>query len=317
MKKKKRVFAGVLLLAIVFAVGVFVLNDRKPPVVGETSSSIGRQGKEAISMGIEDRSGVVVADARPSSLQAGPLDDREEKTNNSASYWRPPQAVSWHINLEDATDKSVDAAVYDIDLFEVTKADIDTLHSKGRKVICYFSAGSFEPGRPDSGKFAQIVLGRTLEGWEDERWLDIRRLDVLGPLMKARLDTAKSKGCDAVDPDNVDAYTNVSGFPLKARDQLVYNRFIAAEAHERGLSVGLKNDTEQIEELAGDFDFAVNESCLRYEECSAYTPFVQAKKAVFHIEYEGKKVSVCGEKSRKDMNTVLKRRDLDVWFERC
>jgi len=45
--------------------------------------------------------------------------------------------------------------------------------------------------------------------------------------MRSRLDLAKSKGCDAVEPDNMDGYTNSTGFNLTYRDQLKYNIFIA------------------------------------------------------------------------------------------
>lgn len=52
-----------------------------------------------------------------------------------------------------------------------------------------------------------------------------------------RLDVAVYKGCDGVEPDNVDGYTNNTGFILTAEDQLMYNRFLADEAHERGLLI--------------------------------------------------------------------------------
>ncbi len=48
--------------------------------------------------------------------------------------------------------------------------------------------------------------------------------------MKARLDLAQQKKCDAVDPDNVDGYMQDSNFDLSAADQLSYNRFLATEA---------------------------------------------------------------------------------------
>ena len=57
------------------------------------------------------------------------------------------------------------------------------LHAQGRKVICYFSAGSWEPYRPDSGDYPNEVMGGPVEGWPDERWLDVRRVDLLRPLL--------------------------------------------------------------------------------------------------------------------------------------
>jgi hypothetical protein len=176
-----------------------------------------------------------------------------------------------------------DVDLYDIDLFDSNTSLIDTLHAQGKKVICYFSAGSYEAWRSDSDSFPAEVLGKEMDGW-DERWLDIRS-DVLHPIILARLELAKDKGCDGVEPDNVDGYSNDTGFPLTASEQLAYNRFLATEAHARGLSIGLKNDLEQISMLVADFDFAVNEQCHEYEECEAMQPFIDAGKPVFNAEY--------------------------------
>ena len=105
--------------------------------------------------------------------------------------------------------------------------------------------------------------------------------------MQARLDLAVSKGCDGVEPDNVDSYANTNGLGLTAADQLDFNRFVAAEAHARGLSVGLKNDLAQVKSLQPAYDWALNEQCSQYGECSSLTPFVTAGKAVFGVEYTG------------------------------
>jgi hypothetical protein len=76
--------------------------------------------------------------------------------------------------------------------------------------------------------------------------------------MTNRIKLAVSKGCDAIDPDNMDGYTNNNGFKLTAADQLKYNKFIASLAHQYNLAVGLKNNLNQIKDLVGSFDFAVN-----------------------------------------------------------
>ena len=44
---------------------------------------------------------------------------------------------------------------------------------------------------------------------------------------------------------------------------------LADLAHERGLSIGLKNDLDQVADLVDHFDFAINEECCQYEECDA------------------------------------------------
>ncbi|MEV7070812.1 endo alpha-1,4 polygalactosaminidase [Streptomyces sp. NPDC093990] len=232
------------------------------------------------------------------------------------SRWRPRPGVAWQWQLTGRVDTSVDVPVYDIDGFDQSRSVVSALHDKGRKVICYLSTGAWEDWRPDAGEFPESVIGRG-NGWEGERWLDIRAVDVLEPLMADRLDMCREKGFDAVEPDNMDGYRNRTGFELTAADQLRYNRLIAGLAHERGMSVGLKNDLDQIPELVGDFDFAVNEQCAQYGECGDMKPFIDAGKAVFHVEYELPTSRFCAESRRLRLSSMLKRYELGVWREAC
>ncbi|MET9846316.1 endo alpha-1,4 polygalactosaminidase [Streptomyces ossamyceticus] len=234
----------------------------------------------------------------------------------SGDRWRPKPGTDWQWQLSGRLDTSVDVPVYDIDGFDHSEDTVAGLHDDGRKVICYLSTGAWEDWRPDADDFPESVIGRG-NGWEGERWLDIRRLDVLEPLMAARIDMCAEKGFDAVEPDNMDGYRNRTGFPLKAADQLRYNRLVARLAHERGLAVGLKNDLDQIPALVDDFDFAVNEQCAQYEECDTLTPFIDAGKAVFHVEYEMKTDDFCPESRRLRLSSLLKKWELGVWREAC
>ncbi|MDN3295449.1 endo alpha-1,4 polygalactosaminidase [Streptomyces ficellus] len=230
--------------------------------------------------------------------------------------WQPEPGLAWQWQLSGRLDPSVDVPVYDIDGFDQSAGAVADLHRRGRKVICYLSTGAWEDWRPDAAAFPRTVIGRG-NGWDGERWLDIRRTDVLRPLMAARLDMCRDKGFDAVEPDNMDGYANDTGFPLTAADQLRYNRLIARLAHERGLAVGLKNDLDQIPELVGDFDFAVNEQCAEHDECDRLSPFIAAGKAVFHVEYELPTRAFCPQAERLRMSSILKRYELDPWRRAC
>lgn len=239
-------------------------------------------------------------------------------TANAADWWKPTPGTSWQIQLLQGTiNTSYKVKMYDVDLFDTPQSVIDTLHSRGVKVVCYFNAGGFEEWRDDANAFPSNVLGNPLDGWPGERWLDIRRIDVLAPIMEARLDLAQEKRCDGVDPDNVDGYTNATGFPLTAEDQMDYNQWLAEEAHARGMAVGLKNDLHQVPDLVGHFDFAVNEQCVQYQECDLLTPFIIANKPVFGIEYKGKKKKVCAEANGRNFDTLMKRLDLNSWRLAC
>ncbi|MGW7285980.1 endo alpha-1,4 polygalactosaminidase [Streptomyces sp. NPDC054847] len=253
---------------------------------------------------------------------SGPDDDAGGPTlpprpvRPAGERWLPGTGLAWQWQLSGGLDPTVDVPVYDIDGFDHPASAVADLHRRGRKVICYLSTGAWEDFRPDADRFPKSLLGRG-NGWEGERWLDIRRTDLLEPLMAERLDMCRDKGFDAVEPDNMDGYANRTGFPLTAGDQLRYNRLIARLAHERGLSVGLKNDLDQIPELVGDFDFAVNEQCAEHDECAALSPFVRAGKAVFHVEYELPTREFCPTTRALGLSSMLKKYDLGVWREPC
>ncbi len=218
------------------------------------------------------------------STGSGQADDDAGDDDDGGDWWRPAPGASWQWQLTGTIDSSFDVEMYDVDLFETGDGVLEALRADGRVVVCYFSAGSYENWREDAGEFPGDTLGNTLEGWEDERWLDIRRVEVR-QIMESRLDLAAARGCDGVEPDNVDGYDNDTGFDFDESDQLEYNRFIADAAHERGLSVGLKNDIGQLDALAESFDWALNEECHAYDECDAYPAFLETGKAVFNAEY--------------------------------
>jgi hypothetical protein len=211
----------------------------------------------------------------------------------------------------------VDADVFDVDLFDTPAEQVRRLRERGRRLVCYMSAGTFEPWRPDRDRYPAAILGRPVEGFPDERWIDVRRLDVLGPVLAARLDLCKSKGFDAIEPDNVDAYANDSGFPITAGDQLVFNRWLAEQAHARGLAVALKNDLEQVPDLVDAFDFAVNEECVAFDECDALIPFIRAEKPVLHVEYDVPAAEFCPVVVPLGFSSMGKHRSLDAWRDPC
>ena len=202
----------------------------------------------------------------------------------TSGTWIPQVSDTWQWQLRGTVDTKVNANVYDIDLFDTPTATISSLKDSGRRVVCYFSAGSAENWRSDFSSFAAADMGSSLDGWAGERWLDTRSANVR-KIMKSRLDLAASKGCDGVEPDNVDGYTNSPGFPLTATTQLDYNSFLANEAHTRGLAVALKNMVELISPMEPYFDFAVNEQCNEYDECGGYSVFTSKGKPVFNAEY--------------------------------
>jgi len=244
-----------------------------------------------------------------------PLERSKETAD--LSIFSLPKMISWQIQYSGEIDPELDVEIYNLDLFDTSLTVIDNLHQNGVFVQCYFSAGSFEDWRPDAPDFPSEILGNDLGGWPGEKWLDVRRLDLLQPILDGRFDLAVKKGCDGIDPDNLDGYENETGFPINASDQLTYNKFLSRAAHSRGLFIGLKNDLNQAAELEPYFDWIINEECFLYQECSLLSSFVEAGKPVFVIEYELSPEEFCPQANQLGFNALLKNWDLDSYRVDC
>jgi len=242
-------------------------------------------------------------------------------TKNSLDWWHPAPGSTWQWHLSDSpVDTGVDAQVYDIDLFDNDASVIRQLHSQGRKVICYISVGSWEDWRPDADQFLAEVLGKDYEGWAGEKWLDIRRIDLLAPIMRARLDLCKAKGFDGVEPDNIEIYDNDTGFPLTYTDQLTYARWLADEAHDRGLAIGIKNAPDMVADSLSFFDFAITEDAFYYDWIGDMLPFIEAGKPVFAAEYTDMDVdfsAACAWGKLNNVSFILKNRILTAYRLTC
>jgi hypothetical protein len=234
---------------------------------------------------------------------------------------KPPRDAGFAISLSKPELNPIPGiGVYEVDLFDAAQPTIDALHAAGGYVICYFSAGSVEDWRPDLAEFPASLIGKDYEGWNGERWLDIRQGDALAPIFRARMDLAVEKSCDAVDPDNVDGFSNATGFAISAEEQRAFNLWLAEAAHSRGLAIGLKNAAELVPQLAESFDFAVIENCAAQHACAGYRRFADQGKAVFQIEYRGETrdwEKACRKAKEHGFTAILANLELDGDAESC
>jgi hypothetical protein len=235
--------------------------------------------------------------------------------------WVPSPGLRWQFQLQGKVRTNLCAPpwtggscvrpdVYELDLYAndgvtLNSAAVAAVHAEGAHAVCYVDAGTWESWRPDANAYPSSVLGLA-NGWPGERWLDIRATSVLLPIIEARVARCVEAGFDAVDFDNVDGYTNQTGFSLTASDQLTFDTDLADMAHNDGLSVALKNDLGQLGQLQGTFDFAVNEQCARYHECAAYAGWTAAHKAVVEIEYRMPPRKFCPVASAAGIDAVHK-----------
>ena len=257
-------------------------------------------------------------------------------TDPMQAVWRPAPGTAWQWQITGTVDTSVSpATMFDIDLQDAVPADqtvtvpgfgsvtwpegdnagvIAKLHSMGKKVICYLDSGAWENYRPDATLFPSSVIGNDT-GWSGERWLDIRPVSwpLFAPIIWARMDLARSIGCDGVEPDQNNPWGNNPGFPISLPDQKAWYLQVAREAHLRNLSVGQKNgiDTTDADTIAA-FDWNLNEECFRYSECSALSGYIAAGKAVFQVEYDGSPATFCRQARELNFSSMKKDRDLSA-----
>ena len=219
-------------------------------------------------------------------------------SGTATTWWHPGPLSSWQYDLEwpVAVPTNIGAVqVYDIDYDgseQGTQAQVTALvsriHVEGSRAICYLETGAWENYRPDAGQYPSGVLGTTVGGYPDERYVDIRQWPVLAPILDARFRQCKAEGFDGVETDIDDSYTENTGFPLTLQDEVTFDTEVAAELHSLGLAWFLKNginDDAFITDMAPVADGTVNEQCWQYDECSQLEPFVKAGKPVLNVEY--------------------------------
>lgn len=199
-------------------------------------------------------------------------------------YWKIEGSI-------DDLPENYDVYGLDLDAVAAQPGVIRRLQAQGKKIVCYFSAGTYEldrkPNRYD--RYYGGPKGHRMPGW-DELWLDIRRNDVRQAQARIMADAVRAH-CDAVEPDNVDHSIQGDiglGSRVTRAQNIEYLHWLSRQAHELGLQVALKNAVDLVAAGALDrvFDFSINEQCFTYGECDKVLPFTRAGKAVYVAEYK-------------------------------
>jgi|tagenome__1003787_1003787.scaffolds.fasta_scaffold20706043_2 hypothetical protein len=232
--------------------------------------------------------------------------------------WRPAISTSWQVQLDGTLDTSLEVSVYELDLFDTPQGDIDALHAAGRRVICYVSAGTFEPWRSDAAAFPPAALGNPVVNYSQEQWLDTRDAAVRAA-MTARLDLGREKRCDGMHLSLLSPATADTGFSLTMADAVAYARFLAGETHSRGLSAGIGGADDIAAELVSSFEWARTQGCLAAGTCGAYAAFVAAKEVVFAVEFgtAGDAATVCPLARQAGLDALIKNPSLDAFRIAC
>ncbi|CZR50353.1 uncharacterized protein PAC_00225 [Phialocephala subalpina] len=212
--------------------------------------------------------------------------------------WSPPKpapGLTWQIQLNSKVNLNHNVSIFDIDLFQNTKYDVAELHRRGIYVICYFSAGTWEPLRDDLDNFNRTAPGLHYDDpsghFKEEQWFNTTD-PVVRDGMAKRILRVKNMGCDAVDPDNVDTYDNETGFNAKPENvetdkqtSIDYISFLSNITHKASMQMSLKNAPEIVDYVIHMVDFQVNENCANSTQCWKFRKFIADGRPLFEIEY--------------------------------
>ncbi len=225
---------------------------------------------------------------------------------------------------------------------------IASLKASGKKVVCYMDTGAFEDYEPDASLFPGKwgtnnnirtvgyngppeyqnidVLGGDSEDssggtFNGEYWLDIREASwkYFAPIMWARLDLAKSIGCDGVEGDQNNSYGNDTTFGVNEQISLRWYREFFYQTHQRGMAAIAKNGVEIAEEMLVDpsnvsyckngscqADGFLNEECKQYNECEVYNIALSKGLWVGQVEYKGVATAICPDANVKKRMAMRK-----------
>lgn len=226
----------------------------------------------------------------------------------------------WDWQLTEPFDLSVDVEVLVLDADSVSSEQIETLKARGVKPLCYISVGTWEAYRDDHAEFPPQVLGKPLGDWPDERYLDIRNLDVVVPIIQARMDRCKALGFMGVEADNLDLHHNDTGFVIGIPQVIKYATTLARYAYSIELEIGQKNAPDLAPLLVKYFDFMMVESCFVWDFCGDVQPYIDAGKPVMAAEYVEAKHdwdAVCAQARDIGMHLVIKNKEITAGGYAC
>jgi len=261
--------------------------------------------------------------------------------SSAAGWWQPGAIASWAYEIGAGNPPipvkvggvSDQVQVVDIDAGNTgglgtggvpvsdsgTAVDNAAIHAYGGHSVCYVDVGTAENWRSDYKEFASTDIGGPLSGWPGEFFINVNNWSTVVPagyetiqqIMTNRFQLCKNEGFDAVEADNVDAYTDGSlgGFTISMAQEETYINNLIAIAHNDGLAYFLKNEINGdslITDMAPKVDGEIDEQCWEYKECSSLDIFVQEGKPVLNVEYNGaSESSICPSANAFPMSTIM------------
>lgn len=240
------------------------------------------------------------------------------------SCWKPSVGMEWQWQLscdtaETCINLEVQVPFYVIDAMSNPASTVAAIHKRGEHAYCYVDIGSWEDTRSDASKFPESVLGARYIGWPHERWLDIRQMGILAPIMIARMQVCVQKGFDGVQFDNVQDWDNPTGIAITQGESAYYTAWMANQAHAMGLSAAWENAPTNVAVLEPYMEALIFESCYSHQFCQDSAPMIHAGKWAGGVEYRAalKDMSFCPTYAQDQMVGAFKERALKSFRVPC
>ncbi len=166
-----------------------------------------------------------------------------------------PMRWDWQIGrvtpLQRTGRNAVD--IYDVDGFLTTRAEVTAIQTRWQastlvhpEAVCYLDL-AWEDYRPDAspadGYFPASALGNIYFGFPEERWVDLRQLAALEPMLGERIGMCARKGFAAVELDDIDSFDppSTTGFHLTPGDLQNFLAYAFNLIHRDGMTALWKN----------------------------------------------------------------------------
>ena len=241
-------------------------------------------------------------------------------TTPSPTWWSiPTGSVSWQWELNHPFDVNNPAdmglndylpnatpapapTVFDIDAIINPASTVSALHARGDHVVCYVESGSAgnyysasQEGIPISyfDQFqAQGLLGNTLPGYAQERFVNIADPASVS-IVEAMIDQqCAAKGFDAVETDLDETFTGYdgsTGFPITESAEQTFLTTLANYIHTLGMGWVAKNLVDTGDKFATTMeplaDGLLTENCNQWNQCGQASNYIAHGKGVLNAEY--------------------------------
>ncbi len=231
----------------------------------------------------------------------------------------------WILSIDNYENINFKSQIIDLDVLDTPKKVIDILHKDLNIVIWYINVWAIENYRDDYKDFSDEIVWRVYPWWEDEKFLDIKNYDKFKYLILNRLDIAKEKWFDWIEPDNMDTFDNQeeTWFKITKEDEINYIKWLNKEVKKRWMFLIQKNAPELSNSLDDILDWVLIEWAFYNNIFKYYLNYIKKWKIVLNVEYTDNTNKdyflqyVCKKSNELWFISILKNRDLDDFILEC